>query len=264
MAIFFVPSGGPLAAGRPHRIAPNEAHHLLHVLRAGAGDRIVLFDGRGTTATCSIVGVDPCILVPGPVIVHSPQKPALHLLVGLGKQQAMDLLLRQATELGVATIHPIMGDFCTVLWREERCAGRRRRWEAIILEAAKQAKNPFLPVLHGPKSLDQILAKFPPNASGVVASLQTAAISWRTLRTAWDTDGMPDELWLAVGPEGDFSPSENGQLLGKGFTPLSLGPRVLTMETAALALLAACQLDLAGVAIEAGTCGGRMDTAVSC
>jgi 16S rRNA (uracil1498-N3)-methyltransferase len=147
----------------------------------------------------------------------------------------MDLLLRRATEMAVTAVHPI-------LCRNGGRIVRRDHWSAVIREAGKQSKNPFLPVLHPPLPLGKTCPP-PPGAVGAVAALAAGAIPWKDFCRRY-LSAAPMEIYLAVGPEGDFSADEYEHLRARGFVPIHLGPRVLTVDSAAMALLAGVRLEL--------------------
>jgi 16S rRNA (uracil1498-N3)-methyltransferase len=122
------------------------------------------------------------------------------------------------------------------------------RWKGIALETCKQARNPFLPTIFPPLPLGEVLAKLEPGTLLLLASLEAGAMPWVEARRRFS--GAESRTWekicVAVGPEGDFSPGEYGLLGERNCLPISLGPRILRSEIAALSLLVALQLELEG------------------
>ncbi|MDR0340471.1 MAG: 16S rRNA (uracil(1498)-N(3))-methyltransferase [Puniceicoccales bacterium] len=241
MAHFYVYVSDDICEGQPLRLDPATSHHLLRVLRVGENDRITLFDGRGKRADCILrwsANGRWAEVVAGPV-EHVPS-PKLRpcLLQGLPKGAAMDELLRRATELGAWEIHPVLCRYGDGGLRPTKSPSRELRWRAIATAACRQSRNPFLPTICQPLPLEKISLRSP--SLHIVASLEADARPWREVVGHFSE--FAGDVYLAVGPEGDFAPEEQHWLRQNDFLPVSLGTRVLTAETAAMTLLAAAQL----------------------
>ncbi len=223
---------------RPHRayvpaledelwIEGREAHHLLRVLRARPGDRLTLFDGQGGEAEAVVVAVeDERVRVR--VEKHHPVRrepdAAVTLYLGLLKGEKLGEVVRMGTELGVSR-------FVLLVTRHAVAKtirpGKIERLRRIAVEAAKQSGRTALPEVKGPIAL----AEVPRVEQGLVADPRAGA------RVAEVLDpGRP--VALAVGPEGGFAEEELRLLSGRGFTPVTLGRRILRAETAACTLVA--------------------------
>ena len=244
VAHFFVYAAGEIVEGRPIELDGETVHHLLNVLRVNETDRITAFDGSGTTAPCmiEIKNRKSAAVIPGKIQKFNPPAVRLHLLQGISKGPAIDSILRMAAELGVWEMHPIACANGNGGLRIDRLSQRMERWRAIAIGACRQSHNPFLPKINEPKQLDRI--DFARRSLRVAAGLADGAIPLREfLGTVGENPsrGVGD-IYLAVGPEGNFSDSEWQFLRQSGFIEVSLGPRVLTSETAALALVASVQL----------------------
>jgi 16S rRNA (uracil1498-N3)-methyltransferase len=247
MATFFVHCDAEFQPLVPQEISHREAHHLCRVLRATERDRLILFDGKGRLAGARLLPrvKDAVTLLPQWVRETKRTGPALHLLQGLCKPAAMDRIVRQATELGVAEIHPILCQFSQPHGDPRQLMERVDRWNTIGGEACKQSKNPFFPKIHRPRELAHVLRDHLPPSLALVASLLGETCHWPEFRRR-HLDRFPGsgEIYLAVGPEGDFSAGEYAMLTEKNFLGIQLGPCTLPSETAAIALLAALQLEL--------------------
>ena len=219
---------------RPHRayspgltgVLPlEEGRHLVEVLRAGVGDRFTVFD-ESREALAEVVD-------PGPPVryrILEERRPEREvgvevvLYVALLKGDKLSEVVRAATELGATRIQPLITRHSVP---KEMGEGKLRRLKAIAKEAAKQSGRLRVPEVLPPIPLEAV----PEVAQGLVAHVGARAL----VREVLDL-GKP--LALVVGPEGGFAAEEAALLRERGFTPVSLGRRILRAETAALALLA--------------------------
>ncbi|WP_022798287.1 16S rRNA (uracil(1498)-N(3))-methyltransferase [Thermus islandicus] len=221
---------------RPHRAySPGltgvlplaEGRHLVEVLRARVGDRFTVFDAQ-REALAEVVDLGP----PVRYRILEERRPEREvgvevvLYMALLKGDKLAEVVRMATELGATRIQPLITRHSVP---KEMGEGKLRRLRAIALEAAKQSGRVVVPEVLPPIPLEAV----PGVAQGLVAHVGARA----RVREVLDP-GRP--LALAVGPEGGFAEEEVALLEGRGFTPVSLGRRILRAETAALALLALC------------------------
>jgi 16S rRNA (uracil1498-N3)-methyltransferase len=219
---------------RPHRayspgltglLALEEGRHLVEVLRAGVGDRFTVFD-ESREALAEVVDLGP----PVRYRILEERRPEREvgvevvLYVALLKGDKLSEVVRAATELGATRIQPLITRHSVP---KEMGEGKLRRLKAIAKEAAKQSGRLRVPEVLPPIPLEAV----PEVAQGLVAHVGARAL----VREVLDLD---KPLALAVGPEGGFAAEEVALLRERGFTPVSLGRRILRAETAALALLA--------------------------
>jgi 16S rRNA (uracil1498-N3)-methyltransferase len=213
------------------------ANHVARVLRLGSGAPLVLFDGRGGeyAATVDSCGRERVRLALGK---HSPvereSKLALTLAQGIARAERMDLIVQKATELGAARIVPLTAER-SVVRADARQAGRKlEHWRSIAIAACEQCGRNRLPLIDAPGAIDAWLAA---RAAGDVSLL----LSPRAGQTLRDALGAAQSIELLIGPEGGWSADEEAAALAHGFRAVTLGPRILRTETAALAALAAIQ-----------------------
>ncbi|MDT7919045.1 MAG: 16S rRNA (uracil(1498)-N(3))-methyltransferase [Meiothermus sp.] len=222
---------------RPHRafvpiiqpqveLGGREAHHLLDVLRARVGDTLTVFDGKGTEGRARVVQTEPGwvrlqVEETWPANKEPPHPVSLY--VALLKGDHLAEVVRAATELGASTIVPILTQHCVVRELSENKLLRLRR---IALEAAKQCERSVVPEVKPLLPLKLL----PPVSQGLVAQPRTSA----QVREVWDPQ---KPTALLTGPEGGLSDDEIQLLEERGFTPITLGPRILRAETAPVALL---------------------------
>lgn len=211
------------------------AHHAARVLRLRAGDALVVFDGRGGEYAAHVAALTREQLVVATGAHHEVEREsplAVTLLQGLSSGERMDFTVRKAVELGAAVIQPLLAARSLVRLSDAREAGRLGHWRRIVVAACEQCGRNRVPELRTPLTVDDYCASVPP----VALRLLLAPGAGRTLRAL--SGRIVGPVALAAGPEAGFSTQEEAGLVAAGFLPVSLGPRVLRTETAALAALA--------------------------
>lgn len=222
---------------RPHRafveviqpeveLTGREAHHLLEVLRAREGHSLTVFDGKGREGCAKILQtgqgwVRLRVVETWPANKEPPQP--ITLFVALLKGDHLTDVVRAATELGASRIVPILTQHCVVKELSENKLMRLRR---VALEAAKQCERSVVPEVMPMLPLEEV----PTVEQGFVAHPRVS----RRVRDAYNPE---KPTALLTGPEGGLSEAEVELLEQQGFTPVTLGPRILRAETAPIALL---------------------------
>jgi 16S rRNA (uracil1498-N3)-methyltransferase len=218
-----LPAGGSLV------LDGAEGHHAADVARLRAGERLLLGDGRGGTASAVVTTAGKGRL--GLSIMERwyarQPRPRLVVAQALAKGERGELAVQMMTEAGVDEIVPWAATRSVVLWKAERGTRAFERWAATAREAAKQARRPWLPVVSPPLPT----AKLAERVTFVLHEEATARLS---------TVELPerDELVLAVGPEGGIAPDELDAFTAAGAVPVRLGETVLRTSTAGVAALA--------------------------
>ena len=236
MPRFYVP--GPLLSDAEQALPPGAARHA-QVLRLQPGDVVTLFNGEGGEWTAQITRMgrsDVEVAVQAHHAVEREAARAVHLAVGLMAAERMDWLVEKATELGAASVTPVLMARSSLRLAGERAARKRAHWQAVAIAACEQSgRNRLLDVRE--QLTFQELLNTAGSAGGTrwLLSLDAAAPRLHTLAAAL----APDEpVTLLSGPEGGLSPAEEAAARASGFAPVHLGPRVLRAETAPLAALA--------------------------
>jgi len=214
-------------------LSGDEARHCARVLRRQVGDAIEIFDGAGRVVRARLTTVAR-ETVTAAVVEELPtpaRPPAVHLLPALIKTEPFEWLLEKAVELGAASVRPVLTARTVVQPDGEKLDKKMARWRRHMLEAAKQCHTPFLPDLATPKPFAEALAAAPAGALKILPSLAEAS------RTLHGLGAGASEAWVAIGPEGDFTPAEEELARGRGFLPVTLGPFILRAETASLTAL---------------------------
>lgn len=223
----FVPS--PLSLGQPVTVEGNSAHYLARVMRVRAGDAVVLCDdttGEWATRVAS-VSKREVVLEPVELLRTREAVPDLWLCPALLKKDRFDLILEKATELGAVAIHPVVTRRCVA---DKLNLDRAR---VVTTEAAEQCARSALPALAAPVSLDTLLRDWPVGRALFFAD----ELGGDPAAAAFAEAGTPAAI--LIGPEGGFDDAERAAIHAHpAARAITLGPRILRGETAAIAAMA--------------------------
>jgi 16S rRNA (uracil1498-N3)-methyltransferase len=225
-----------LSAGRAVPLDEEQSNYLLRVLRLGPGGQVRLFNGRHGEWDAAISAATGKKAEVSPAALRRPQpppaSPAMTLLFAPVKKDQTDLIVEKATELGAVRIVPVLTQ------RTQTRTVRLDRLRKIALEAAEQTERLDLPQIADVASLDAALAALP---AGTALIFCDEAGDARPA-TALMSDLKGRDAALLIGPEGGFTLEERAFLRSRpGTHPVSLGPRILRAETAAVAAMALWQ-----------------------
>ena len=227
----------PGATGATDRLdlAEGEAHHLVRVLRAEPGEPVVVMNGRGgegrgilleTGKRSASVRVDSWKL-------HPPPPVAVTLVQALPKGERLEWILQKSVELGASRLVLVQAERSVTRWSGDE-GGKSGRAREILLNAAKQCGQPWLPELSFAPTLSAWASTRDASALLLAGDIDPSAPPARDVLRARP---RPPAVEAVIGPEGDFSPAEWGVLRAAGALGVSFGPLVLRTETAALFLL---------------------------
>lgn len=230
-------------AGRWSVVAPREdIHHMVNVLRIAVGERIEVVtraDWRAYRATVASVerGSDPSVVVAGVEALEQPDSPHdVTLAFGIAKGDKTDTIVRQAVELGVGRIIPVMFSRSVVRLAGDKASSRQARLQAIAEAAAKQAHHPRIPVVDTPRNSTSL--------ASLVSEFDLTLVAWeetldnelsdvvQRLLPALSVSGSPVRVLVVVGPEGGISAPEVDVMLEAGAVAVSIGPTILRVDTA--------------------------------
>ncbi len=221
----------------------SESKHLASVMRAQAGDHIGILDGEGRLGEAEVVAphkkrTSLRILSRTSVAPFAPRRILAQALV---REQRMDWLIQKAVELGVHEIWPLQTDQAVVRIRPEEAEKKAARWQAIALGACKQSGNPWMPKIEPVRKLPEALSALAgrPGAA-CFGALQEGAVPLPDFFGRLRKENCP-QIAMFIGPEGDFSAAEVSALLAAGVRPVTFGPIVFRVETAALFILSSLQ-----------------------
>ncbi|MEB3355192.1 MAG: 16S rRNA (uracil(1498)-N(3))-methyltransferase [Synechococcales bacterium] len=209
-------------------LTTDQQHYLRRVLRLATGDRFIALDGQGhgwlaELATGAIAHPLEAISAPTELPV------TVSLILALPKT-GLDEVVRQTTELGVATIQPVMSDR-TLL---KPSAHKLDRWQRIATEAAEQSERPVVPVIRPPVPLAEGLTWGA--EQGAACYICAARADAPHLLTCLTSD-RPPTLTVAIGSEGGWTEAELERAIAQGYQPVSLGRRILRAVTAPVAAM---------------------------
>ncbi|MBI5773403.1 MAG: 16S rRNA (uracil(1498)-N(3))-methyltransferase [Verrucomicrobia bacterium] len=243
---FFLPP--QQAQGATVTLSERDAHHALRVLRLRRGDAVTVLDGMGNELSCEVLeaGRNEVLLSVKQRRFTPPPPCAVTLVQAVAKGKAMELIVQKAAELGAHRVVPVLVERSVAQIGDEDAARKVEKWEAIAIESLKQCGSPWLPKIDVPCALKDFLARGAKFDLQFVASLHEGA--WHPRGHFQDffqrQNRAPESVAVWVGPEGDFTPAEMGKLIAAGGRPITLGPRVLRCETAAIACLAVLNYEL--------------------
>jgi 16S rRNA (uracil1498-N3)-methyltransferase len=238
---------------RPDALAltRSDAHHARDVLRMKLGEKLVLFNGLGREITAEIMDLarsEICLRK-----LHEAETPPLRCRIVLGqavpKGKNMELIVQKAVEIGAAEIAPIISDRTIVQVDSESAAQKQSKWQQIAIEAAKQCGQNWLPRVHVPSKLAEFFDTATSNPGfdlRLVGSLQPDAQHLKKILADYSSGHQhrPQSVLMLVGPEGDFTPAELALARRHGCRPITLGPIVLRVETAAIYCLSVLSYEL--------------------
>jgi 16S rRNA (uracil1498-N3)-methyltransferase len=231
-------------------LSGSEAHHAREVLRMKAGEKLVLFNGQGREITAEIVdlsGVEIRLRK-----LHEAETQPLQCRIVFGqaipKGKNMELIVQKAVEIGAAEIAPIISDRTVVQVDSESATQKQLKWRQIAIEAAKQSGQNWLPRVHTPRKLTELFSMASEESFDLrlIGSLQPDARHLKKILADYSREHelRPRSVLMLIGPEGDFTPAELSLARRHGCQPITLGPIILRVETAAIYCLSILSYEL--------------------
>jgi 16S rRNA (uracil1498-N3)-methyltransferase len=237
----------PLETGAVCAAAADQVRYLKTVLRMREGDPLLIFNGTGWEYKAVIrrQTADGIELE----ITGRRALPAAEIHVTLcqavPKAEKMDGIIRHATELGAERIVPFLAERSVPRWQSEQLPRKRERWQKIAVEASRQCGRPDIPEIGEIVTFERMLRDVPESGLRLIPWEEETKTGIREILRDPARAGMT-EFVLAIGPEGGFSAGEIELARKAGFLSVSLGKRVLRVETASLAVLAIFQYEKGG------------------
>lgn len=210
---------------------PEISRQITQVLRAGTGDQVIVRDGTGRELLVELVIDGKKVTGKAKSIQTRDREPALklHLFFALSQRERVETILQKCTEVGVAEFTPFITSR-TLVQEKEKAEQKRERWQAIIREAAEQSERGIVPRLNPVGKFSEVMSDSPQEDLKILAWEQEDS---RTIRSVIE-ENTGNKVALMIGPEGGFADDEFELAKNAGWIPVTLGKRILRMETAAI------------------------------
>ncbi|MDC1287380.1 16S rRNA (uracil(1498)-N(3))-methyltransferase [Gammaproteobacteria bacterium] len=215
-----------------------QTHYLKHVLRLKPGAALVLFDGRQALDFHAVLTADGKKLgarIESTTTVATESRLVVELIQGLGRADHMDWMIQKTTELGVNRIVLFNAERTQTPLKPAQLEKKMQHWRSVAVSACEQSGRAILPVVTFQRDLDQALSDSTGNCKLLLdfsGDSLTSVLQQRPAHTP---------LSILLGPEGGLNPAEIEHAKATGFAPVTLGPRILRTETAAITALAIAQ-----------------------
>jgi 16S rRNA (uracil1498-N3)-methyltransferase len=227
---------GDLRLGGDVTLDGERTHYLTRVMRKGVGDEIALFNGRHGEWRARIIEASKrtCVLRPFSLDRAQTLGPDLELIIALVKRSRLETIIEKAVELGAGRVRLMITD------RTNADHSNVARLNAIAVEAAEQTGRLDAPEVLAPQRLTELLSQWPNERGLMFCDEAGGAPAGEAL------SGVSGAAWaVIIGPEGGFSPDERAAIRAlRTAVPVSLGPRILRADTAAIAALTLWQSSL--------------------
>ena len=215
-------------------VTGQDAKHIGTVLRCAVGDSLEVIC-EGLVYETEIIAIEKGMVQAQVVAVpdiQAEQPIKIYLLQGLPKGDKLEWIIQKSVELGVYQILPIAMERSVSLLTAEKGQKKRDRWQAIAKEAGKQCRRNHIPEVSVPQKLEQGLKSLPADCK---------------ILTPWEEEGVkgmgdflwgePSDLAIIIGPEGGISEKEIDLIRAYGGETVTMGPRIMRTETAAIAAI---------------------------
>lgn len=248
----------PIETGDVFTATAQQTRYLKTVLRMRAGDPLFVFNGTAWEYKAIIKRTDDGLALE--IIGKRPvsaDEIEITLCQAIPKAEKMEAIIRHATELGAGRIIPFFAKRSIPRWPPVKSPQKRDRWQRIAVEASRQCGRTDIPEIGEIASFDEMLRSGQPGGLNLICWEEESATGIREILRDPRHEGIKTFL-VIVGPEGGFDKDEIAQALPAGFLSVSLGKRVLRVDTAAAAVLSILQYerDALGVTGKGGPHGG--------
>ena len=226
------------------RLEGDEARHCAQVLRKAPGDEVIVFNGQGVWVRAMIGAITSREVTLQEITrgVTPPPDTAITLFQSVPKGANMELIIEKAVELGVNRIVPVLSERTVVQLSGKDAAKKQEKWQRIALEACKQCGQNWLPEVVTPASWAKAWELLPEHDLRLVAALEPDAQSFKAALAGHQ--GLKQSILMVIGPEGDLTEQEYREARARRCVPVTLGPIILRVETAAMYCLSVLRHEL--------------------
>lgn len=232
-----------VAADRVEIRDKKQLHHMRNVLRLKIKEKVTVCDDLTREHDCFLESISPDKAVFRITRLHqaAEQKQGVKVTIAcaIPKKCKFDDIVDKLTQLGVDKIIPLLTQRVIVKWSRDKKELQRKRWEKIVLNAAKQSQRRSLPAVDSVKTIEEVLAA---ELSHDLKLIPALIGERKTLKEVLQKY-TPGSVLILIGPEGDFTPEEVDLARRNGFLPVTLGSNVLRVDTAAIAAVSFVKLN---------------------
>lgn len=217
---------------------------MLNVLRMQEGQEVIIIDSIGKAAKAEIIAINAqTVNLKLISYLEEAQEPniKLNLIQGLTKGEKMDYIVQKAVELGIYSVIPFEATRSVVKYDRQKKEQRVTRWQKIAYEASKQCRRNIIPQIKPINSLKEIINEIPSTAAVLVLYEGETMLGLKNILQST----QQDNIYIIVGPEGGFTKEEIELCLVKDAKTVTIGPRILRTETAAIAAITAVMYECA-------------------
>ncbi len=235
MRIHRIHSPQPLEPGQEAILENGLAHYIGRVLRVAEAQTVILFNGDGHDYVAEVLAVgkrEVALAVNSRLPAKRESRLKITVVQALSRGERMDQTLQKCTELGVTAFQPLFSERVEVRLKAGQFGKKLNHWRSVVISACEQSGRGVVPDVFEPLDLTGWLKQVQPGGRIVLAPGAERSLAGSKL---------PDQIELAIGPEGGFSDTEVKSMQLHGVQAASLGPRVLRTETAAPAAVAVIQ-----------------------
>ncbi|MFA5603409.1 MAG: RsmE family RNA methyltransferase [Bacilli bacterium] len=208
----------------------NDLYHINTVMRMKPNDKMeIVFNHQ--LFLCSLNNSKDGANIIEELEHINTKMPQVTLIIPLLKEQKMDLILQKATELGVSKFIPVIMERSIVKIDDKKVIKKLERWQSICKEASEQSKRIDIPVIENIKTINDLK-----NLEGLNIICSTSK-NINNLKYCLKNNMGYDKINIVIGPEGGIAPKEEEKLISFGFNPISLGNRIMRVETVPMVIL---------------------------
>ncbi|MFA6378591.1 MAG: RsmE family RNA methyltransferase [Candidatus Omnitrophota bacterium] len=225
-------------------LSKEEIHHLVDVLRLKKESQVTIFNGQGLEALGVISSSSKREIEIETLSFLTQEKtyPLLTLACAIPKKAKFETIIEKCTELGVDEIIPLKTARTEMTGSIESLQRKTKRFLEVAVNACKQSQRSFLPEIHPIMTFEEMLTTITSNDISLIGSLRENKKRFTDI--SMDQLKKASKIYLFIGPEGDFTDEEISLALDKECLPISLGPQVLKVETAAICAISYLMLSL--------------------